>query len=89
MEIPEYQQLKANYQRVKSSNVEIVFDEDYYDGPLTGMCRINNELFWFHMADCIGVTRYFVAINLNTEIEKEVMRRHELYVQLTQCKDGK
>jgi len=66
--------------------LEMIWHCNYYDGPLSGVARYNEELVWFDVVEAGGwITedeceeRTFQLYRLSKEDMDETIRRHELF----------
>lgn len=80
----------SELQKVDSSEFDIIWILDYYDGPISGMLQLENELFWFEMTqenenwEKDGWYRRYGVIRLTNELltkELEVHRDFQKYVR--------
>lgn len=89
------------YSRLKSTNLpklersqypQRLWYNDYYDGPLSGVCRLNNETYKFECVDELENYdeydddeeseergRVFVLVKLSKKEIKTLTRRHNMY----------
>lgn len=71
---------------MKKIDAKPLWYENYYDGPLDGMCEVDGVMFWYRMADEIedtqGFRRVFEAIRLGDDSIAEIARRHKVYQEV-------
>lgn len=69
--------------QVPSSSVRLLWHSDYYDGPLSGMCRYRGEDLWFRMFDENqrhgGWHRRFDLVRLTADELADERRWHDLF----------
>jgi len=67
----------------KEPDLQMLWHNGYYDGPLSGMAMYNDEHVWF---DCINETDYgdriFALYRLDEKTKDEMYRRHRLFQEL-------
>jgi len=74
--------------KVERGEIRILWADDYYDGPLSGMCLFKERMYYYHCVDDIGAheeqaenswyRRYGLVELTNDEI-KEAKARHALF----------
>ena len=62
-------------------DLELVWHENYYDGPLSGVAKMNGEYVWMELIeeDEVSGDRLFGLYSMKPEHKAEVFRRHKLF----------
>ena len=69
--------------KLRSTEIEIIWLNDYYDGPMSGILRFNEELFWFDATQFCdtweesGWHRRFGIVRLSKKELSKEMEVHE------------
>jgi hypothetical protein len=82
----------------RASEVEYLWSEDWYDGPLSGMCAYEGRKLWFQCVnevdDSDGVSRrHFTLHALPAEQLEDVLKWHKLFrekvgTHFDKCENG-
>lgn len=62
-------------------NLELVWHEDFYDVPLSGVAKLNGEYVWMQLKEMDEETeeQTFGLYSMKPEQKAEVFRRHKLF----------
>jgi hypothetical protein len=72
----EYVAIRYASPEIPYSEVDILWADDYYDGPLSGMARYDNKLYWFDFFDeGDDRHRHFSLSSLTFEQRNEELQR--------------
>lgn len=81
---------KLNYPQIPFEQVEILWETDYYDGPLSGVLLYQDEKHWF---ECEGAVtnrdRYYLIYKLSPDQIKAEEERHEYFQKYTGTESDK
>jgi len=72
------------------SDVKWLYHTSFYDGPISGMCRVNGEELWFQIFEECNITdadnnpvcgfyRRYLLYRLTPESSAEEQRRHAIF----------
>jgi hypothetical protein len=68
------------------SEVEYLWADAWYDGPLSGMCKYQDEMLWFHaqnvVEDADGHSRWHYTLHrLPPEQLEDAVKWHDLFCE--------
>jgi len=77
-------QIGGNMREYFEEEFEEVFTHDYYDGPLSGLCKIDNKFYWYECVDesIVNIWRQYHLYELSEEDLQYVIARDLAYIKV-------
>lgn len=81
-QIAAYVELRANSKEYQYEDVELLWANDWYDGPLSGIAKLDGELVWFDWFEGWGADRRYSLSELSLKQKQEEIKREYIHRQL-------